>query len=79
MIPYATKRRESMIKSSKHCDRCGVEISFGHYPRMEQRLSGVIRFGNGEFEYMDECYDLCKKCCKAFKRFMKEEVSHESL
>lgn len=60
-----------MIKKEKICDRCGAEMKFGVFPRSHKRLTGTIYFGLGDFDYNDESYDLCKKCCKAFNSFMK--------
>ena len=60
-----------MITKTRHCDRCGAEVPFNHFPRAERRLTGTITIGHGQYDYYSESYDMCKNCYKAFESFMR--------
>lgn len=60
-----------MTRETNYCDRCGAKMPNSHFLRAKRHLRGTLYFGNGAFEYLDESYDMCKKCCEAFRRFMK--------
>lgn len=56
------------------CDRCGVEIKYGSRSIITRKICCLDGFtvGVDTFERFKN-FELCPKCAKEFKRFMKNE------
>ena len=56
-----------MLKSKIVCDACGKEIN--EFPKFTlsvkyKKIFITKRFGNGDYDYSIESFDLCQSCSK---------------